>query len=185
MLKKLIGTALKPFRAGENGLVWNNTAFAACPATLILSSTAFTAGTKIPLRHAGRGVGENMSPPLHVGNVPPATLSLVALLEDPDAPLPKPVLHFIAFNIPPAQTAIADGAFNGDGQNLGIASFGRIGYAGPRALPGHGTHHYSFAVFALDTMLSFARRPTAKAVIAAMQGHVLARGRLVGLFGED
>jgi len=185
MLKRLAGTILKPFRAGESKLIWNNPAFANIPATIHLSSPAFKAEEKIPLRHAGRGVGDNISPPLTINNLPMLTKSLVVFLEDPDAPLPRPVLHFIAFNLPPEQTDIAEGAFNGDGNNLGIASFGRIGYAGPRALPGHGPHHYSFAVFALDTTLHFNSRPKAAAVVAALKGHVIARGRLIGLFGED
>ena len=58
---------------------------------------------------------------------------------------------------------------------------GNRGYAGPRPIPGHGPHHYRFHVFALDQPLADTVT-RAKALLAAMKGHVLARGVLTGTY---
>ena len=61
------------------------------------------------------------------------------------------------------------------------------GYRDPQLLPDGGRPHpYSFEVFALDTKLDFdPAQAKRKAVIDAMQGHVLASGMLVARFGAD
>jgi phosphatidylethanolamine-binding protein (PEBP) family uncharacterized protein len=53
--------------------------------------------------------------------------------------------------------------------------------AGPRPIPGHGPHHYRFHVFALDRAIPDGVT-TAKALLAGMAGHVLARGALTGTY---
>ena len=58
---------------------------------------------------------------------------------------------------------------------------GHRGYAGPRPIPGHGPHHYRFHVFAIDDTIPDAVT-TAKALLARMRGHVLARGVLTGTY---
>jgi Phosphatidylethanolamine-binding protein len=63
------------------------------PATVVVSSTAFTDGDPIPRRHAGRGVGDNVSPELRWRGVPSGTVALVLLLDDIDVPLRKPLFH--------------------------------------------------------------------------------------------
>jgi hypothetical protein len=61
------------------------------------------------------------------------------------------------------------------------ADLGNRGYAGPRPIPGHGTHHYRFHVLAIDEPIPDTVT-TAKALLAAMSGHVLARGALTGTY---
>ena len=61
------------------------------------------------------------------------------------------------------------------------ADLGHRGYAGPRPIPGHGPHHYRFHVFAIDQPITDGVS-TAKALLAAMVGHVLARGTLTGTY---
>jgi phosphatidylethanolamine-binding protein (PEBP) family uncharacterized protein len=51
---------------------------------------------------------------------------------------------------------------------------------GPRT-PAGPKHRYHFQVFALDTTLPEAARATYDAMIAAMKGHVLASGEVIGL----
>ncbi len=58
---------------------------------------------------------------------------------------------------------------------------GHRGYAGPRPSPGHGPHHSRFQVFAIDEPIADSVS-TAKALLARMSGHVLARGVLTGTY---
>jgi phosphatidylethanolamine-binding protein (PEBP) family uncharacterized protein len=52
--------------------------------------------------------------------------------------------------------------------------------------PGMGSqgpyHHYTFELFALDTKLDLGPDATRADVLAAMQGHILAKGVLEGRF---
>ena len=55
----------------------------------------------MPLCSAGERVGENISAPLTWSGVPPKTVELAIILENPDAPLPRPFVHMIAYRIAP------------------------------------------------------------------------------------
>jgi phosphatidylethanolamine-binding protein (PEBP) family uncharacterized protein len=46
----------------------------------------------------------------------------------------------------------------------------------------HWTHRYFFKVYALDTELSLVVNSKKKDVEKAMQGHILAKGELIGLY---
>ena len=65
----------------------------------------------------------------------------------------------------------------------GRTSRGKTGYFGPRP---HGSkpHHYHFQLFALDRMLDLPAGADRAQLLAAMNGHVLAKGDLVGLFAQ-
>lgn len=67
------------------------------------------------------------------------------------------------------------------GARQGTNSRGSIGYFGPRP-PAGGDHHYHFQVFALDTMLDLEPSAGRKEVLAAIKGHILAKGDLIGVF---
>jgi Raf kinase inhibitor-like YbhB/YbcL family protein len=139
----------------------------------------------MPARCAGWGVGENISPALEWSGVPVATQELVIIMEDPDAPLPRPVVHMIALGIASGRMAFSEGALSqgasGD-VSFGVGSFNRRGYHGPRPVPGHGPHRYLLQMLALGQPLSFQEPPKLDAVLAAADGNVLARGQIVGLF---
>ena len=45
-------------------------------------------------------------------------------------------------------------------------------------------HHYHFDLFALDTILALRSPVTRKEIGNAMEGHVLGRGSLIGLFSR-
>jgi Raf kinase inhibitor-like YbhB/YbcL family protein len=185
-LIRLLGRLLRGIHAGDRKLAWNDATLAAAPATLQLTSPAFPPGGLIPLRHAGEGVGDNVSPELAWEHVPPGTAELVLIIEDPDAPLPRPFVHGIVTAIPPASTRMEEGALGElvGGPALGRNSFGRTGYVGPRALPGHGPHRYVFQLLALDRALSFDRAPSRAELLCALAGAVIARGRLDGTFEQ-
>ena len=55
-------------------------------------------------------------------------------------------------------------------------------YAGPHPPAGGPVHHYHFQVFALDTALDLPQGVKVADLVAAMKGHVLASGELVGTY---
>ena len=180
----VLGQILRGVHAGEEHLVWN-AVDAASAAPIALSSPAFPAGALIPARHAGAGVGENVSPELAWSGIPADARELVVVIEDPDAPLPRPVVHAIAYGISPTATSLGDGALSSpraEGHARGKGFLGRCHYGGPRPIPGHGPHRYVFQLFALRRPLSFPEAPSRRQLVAQMHGAVLARGRLDGLY---
>jgi Raf kinase inhibitor-like YbhB/YbcL family protein len=58
--------------------------------------------------------------------------------------------------------------------------FRKLGYGGP--CPPGGTHRYFFKIYALDTMLILDSSSTNSHVVAAMKGHILAAGQLMGKY---
>lgn len=186
-IERALGWLLRSVRAGDRHLAWNDPRLADAPASIALASPAFAEGGAIPLRHAGAGVGDNLSPPLDWSGVPDGTAELVLIMQDPDVPLPRPVTHLVAF-IEPGGSGVAEGELapgGGRSIRLGKGSFGRIGYAGPRPVRGHGAHRYIFQIFALSRRLSLPAEADLPAVLAAMAGTIMARGRLVGIYEQS
>ena len=147
-----------------------------------VASSQIREDAPIPARHTDYGDG--ISPTLGWSPVGGAR-SYVLLVEDPDAPKPRPFVHWLAWNIPPTvhelpervpQTARPDVA---DGLCQGLNSRGQAGYFGPRPPQGDAPHRYHFQVFALDRTLALPEQADRDEVLTAMQGHVLAKGQLV------
>jgi hypothetical protein len=188
VIARVIGKALRGVRAGDKHLAWNETALTTVPVRIGLTSAAFEDGRAIPTRYAGEGVGENISPPLRWSGVPEEAAELVLIMQDPDAPLPRPVVHVIATGISPTSDGLAEGALCASGSpaiRLGRASFGRRVYAGPRALRAHGSHRYVFQLVALRRPLALAKEPTLSELLVAIRGNAIARGRLTGTFEQS
>ena len=186
MIERLLGRVLRGRHAGDAHLAWSHPSLSAAPDSIALKSPSFESGGDIPLRFAGKGVGENVSPALSWSDLPSRTKSLVLIVEDPDAPLRRPFVHLIAIGIDPALVTLGEGALSGKvlppGVSRGRNSFRRAAYAGPRALPGHGPHRYVFQLLALDRSLSFDRPPSLAELLNALAGAVIGRGRLDGIF---
>ncbi|WFE54947.1 YbhB/YbcL family Raf kinase inhibitor-like protein [Micromonospora sp. WMMD1155] len=183
---RLIGRLLRGVRAGERRSVARHPALQSSE-TVVLDSPAFAPGSPIPTRHAGEGVGDNLSPALAWSHVPAGTRQLLLIFEDLDVPLRKPLLHTVAL-LDAALPGLSEGQLNkpGEGVRFLPAAFGRTGYAGPRPIPGHGTHTYRFLLYALDRPIAD-DLPTAsvEALLAQASGHVLAAGQLAGTYRRD
>jgi Raf kinase inhibitor-like YbhB/YbcL family protein len=149
---------------------------AAAAAPIHITSSAFGPGDHIPARY-GRASG-NVSPPLSWTPTPGAR-AYALIVDDSDAPSPRPFVHWLVWNIPPAVTRLAEGEAP-TGASQGRNGFGDLGYGGPQ--PPSGTHHYRFQVFALDAPLRLAAGSERDPLTTAMRGHVIASGELVGLF---
>lgn len=137
---------------------------------ITVTSPAFAEGGEIPARYCGRGIGENLSPPLEFSPLPAGTKNLLFVVEDPDVPLPRPLLHCVtqAGTTGDVETEWGEGSL--------------AGYRGPRPLPSHGPHHYGFYVFALDaTEFPPPRRFHLHPILWEVPGHVLAWGVLHGI----
>ena len=148
---------------------------------LDVTSTAFTDGGKIPVIYSA--YDKSTSPPISWSIGPEGTKSYVLILEDPAAPTPKPFVHWVVFNIPPGTSVLAEGVKPEKGHfMLGNNGTGTLGYFGPKPPEGDRAHPYHFQVFALDQTLDLPSGAGRDAVVAAMSGHVLALGELVGVF---
>lgn len=180
----VLGHLLRPLRGRDSRTAWHHQATKYAPNTITVTSSAFDDGQPMPLRHAGNGLGDNISPPLSWTGLPEDAVELVLIVEDPDAPLPRPVVHALA--ILPSARSLPEFALNPDNDStpirIGQGSFKRRGYAGPRPISGHGPHRYIFQLFALDQPCGLDTTATIKTALAAIDGHVIARGRLTGTY---
>jgi phosphatidylethanolamine-binding protein (PEBP) family uncharacterized protein len=151
-------------------------------AVLDLTSPAFADGGAIPTKHAGDGVGQNISPALWWAGQPTTIKQLVLVIEDVDVPLPRPLLHTVAL-MEPHLDRLDEGSLRPGTPALRFipTAFGRVGYAGPRPIPGHGAHHYRFHLLALDQPTP-STVATPRSLLNAITGHVQARGLLTGTY---
>jgi Raf kinase inhibitor-like YbhB/YbcL family protein len=154
---------------------------------LAVRSAAFANGAMMAAKYSEYADG--VSPPLSWSTVQGAK-SYAVILEDPDAPQ-KPFVHWLAWNIPASVTGLPEGVqeqprlTEPDGVLQGRTTRGSIGYYGPRPPVGEPAHHYHFQVFALDTVLSVPFGADRDALLKAVQGHVLAKGELTGLYTQS
>jgi len=152
---------------------------AATQAVLQLRSPAFPPGEMIPARHSCDG--RNVSPPLAWEGAPAGTSSLALIMDDPDAPRGT-FTHWLVANIGPRRTGLSENASAAPGEAVqGKSSFGRAGYGGP-CPPAGETHRYFFKLYALDEKLALSSGFSKDALLAAMEGHVLAAGELMGRY---
>ena len=140
---------------------------------LSVKSPAFEDNGLIPEKYTCDGNDTN--PPLKIENIPPQTQSLALLIDDPDA-FNGIWNHWVVWNISP-QGIINENGVPGE---EGLNSFNRHTYGGP--CPPSGTHRYLFTVYALDTKLKISISSRKKDLEAAMNGHILAKGELVGFY---
>ena len=149
--------------------------------SLSLSSPAFAPGAMIPVRYTCDGNDE--SPPLVWDGAPAGVQSFVLIMDDPDAPAGIWV-HWVIFNIPASATglpaAIPPQPRLKDGAVQGVNSWRRVGYGGP--CPPRGQHRYFFKLYALDALLPLDASATKADVLKAMEGHILARAELMGVY---
>jgi Raf kinase inhibitor-like YbhB/YbcL family protein len=139
-----------------------------------VTSTVFTDNGIIPAKYTCEG--QNVNPPLHIGNIPAGAKSLALILHDPDAPMPGGFTHWVMWNID-TKGEIAE-QFKGAEQGLNGAK--KHGYMG--MCPPSGTHHYHFRVYALDTKLTLPATTDKAGLENAIKGHIVSEADLVGLY---
>jgi Raf kinase inhibitor-like YbhB/YbcL family protein len=183
----MMAVACTMFGQGRGG------AAPAPPMTLTIPS--FPDGGQFPVKFSqaapGVATGEGTSPAMTWANVPAGTQSFVINMHDMDLARNKTTddqAHWVVWNIPATATGMPEGVPKGSQLADGSYQISATGpmYRGPGAPATGPYHHYVFELFALDTSLDV--KPSGDAfetrakVIAAIQGHVLAKAVYGGLF---
>jgi len=138
-----------------------------------LTSPEFQNNAMIPRKFTCQG--EDVNPTLIIEDVPEGTKSLALIVDDPDAPMGTWV-HWVVYDIP-VSSRIEENSIPG---KQGRNDFGRKDYGGP--CPPSGTHRYFFKIYALDTILGLEEGISKSALEKAMQGHILDKAELIGLY---
>jgi len=143
-----------------------------------ISSPAFQEGGTIPEKFSKNG--QNVNPGLRFEGAPAEAKSLALIVDDPDAPVGL-FTHWLVWNIDPKTPEVAENSVPKGGVQ-GTNDFPGQRYDGPQ--PPSGTHRYYFKIFALDRMLDLKAGAKRHEVDAALQGHVIAQGELMGRYSK-
>ena len=150
-------------------------------AKLTVTSPAFKNMSDIPFENTQ--YQGNTFPGLEWTAGPAGTKSYVVIMQDTDALRNgAPILHWTMAEIPATMTKLAAGMTEAPagtmyGPNIRGAA---QPYMGPRT-PAGPKHRYHLQVFALDTSVGAESKQGYDAMLAAMKGHVLASGEVIGL----
>lgn len=142
---------------------------------LKVTSSSFDNQDSIPKKYSCDG--ENVNPPLKIENIPQEGKSIVLIVDDPDAPMGTWV-HWVVWNIPIKKMIEENSVPGTEGLNDSM----RHNYGGP--CPPSGSHRYFFKVYVLDTKLDIASNSRKEDVEKAMEGHILAKGVLIGIYSR-
>jgi len=142
---------------------------------LKVTCSAFKSNGLIPVKYTCDG--DNVNPPLKMEGMPKEAKSLALIVDDPDAPMGTWV-HWVVWNIAVTEK-IEENSIPGV---EGLNSSGKHSYHGP--CPPSGTHRYFFKVYALDNKLDISTNSNKENVERAMEGHILAKGEIIGLYSR-
>lgn len=120
--------------------------------------------------------GEDVNPALIIENIPDGTKSLALIMDDPDAPMGTWV-HWVVYDIPPVKRIEENSIPGKQGSN----NSGVENYGGP-CPPRGPAHRYFFKIYALDKQLGLSAGADKKTLERGMQGHILDKAELVGLY---
>ena len=147
-----------------------------------IKSSVFDSSGYIPDRYTCDV--QNISPAITWSGVPDQAKSLVFICDDLDASF-KVWVHWLVYNIPVSLQGFKEGATVAELAKQGVMAgrndFGNLGYGGPCPPPGK-PHRYNFKLYALDVVLKLEEGATKKELVIAMQGHIIAEARLIGLY---
>jgi Raf kinase inhibitor-like YbhB/YbcL family protein len=191
----------KIIAAASAALVWTG-AGASAASWMTLTSTSIKDGQRIPAKFGANDPkracspktpqkicpcpGQNVSPALSWQGVPKNAKSLALLMYDIDGRFGAGVSHWVAYNIAPSATGLAEGdATAGKGFTGGAGTRGNANYMGPCPPQGDGPHHYTITLVALDLAPDLPQGLTREAFMEKAQGHMLASATLGGLFARQ
>ena len=179
--------AQAPYAGAEPGaaMLAINTLTAKADGKLTITSPAFQNGGDIPFENTS--YEKNIFPGLRWTRGPYGTRTFAIIMQDDDAIYKgAPILHWTMYDIPGNVRSLPVGMPTmPDGSSYGPNIAGpHHAYMGPHTPPGP-RHHYHLQVFALDETIAPTPIASYADLIAAMTGHVLADGQLVGLGRVD
>ncbi|WP_456401094.1 YbhB/YbcL family Raf kinase inhibitor-like protein [Persephonella sp.] len=150
---------------------------------IIVKSLTFSDGGEIPVDYTCDGM--DISPEIFWDNIPDETKSFVLMMEDIDSS--SSVTHWIVYDIPSTLRLLPENfpkIPQIDGIKQGINDLGRIGYGGP-CPPKGSVHRYAFNVYAVSVpSLELSTGATRKIVEEKMEGKILSKGILIGIYGR-
>lgn len=159
--------------------------------TIKVTSSAIAMHGTIPEAHSN--YGDNQSIDLVWSNLPPGTVQLALICDDPvvvDAGMmEQPFVHWVMYNIPATAEGLPAGlpgeeVISGvpglNGAINGVNGTRRAGYFGPRPPDNGRLHAYHFRIYALDSDLGLEPGLNKEQLLEAIDGHVLATGMLMG-----
>ncbi len=149
--------------------------------SLVISSSAFSHNQPIPAQYTCKG--QNINPPLAITGLPSKAKTLALIMHDPDA-VSGDFVHWLIWDIPTATSSINANSVP-VGAIQGQNSAGRSSYMGPCPPAGTGTHRYMFELYALDGALNLPSGSDRSNVESAIQGHIIAKTSLIGLFSAE
>ncbi len=165
--------------------------YAACAEhTIKLESPAVKAGERIPKDYTADG--KDVSLPLKWSGAPEGVKEFALIFDDPDAPTPKPWVHWVLYNIPSAAGELPEGLSADEvlkqpapleGATHGLNGWRKPGNRGPAPPPGK-DHHYTYTLYALDADLDLKPGLTKDQLLEAMKDHVLATGQFVAIYSR-
>ena len=131
--------------------------------------------------------GKDISPELKWSDAPAGTESFALIVDDPDAPDPAAPkmtwVHWVLYNLPAYCSALREGIPSAElpeGALDGLNDWNKSGYGGP--CPPIGKHRYFHKLYALDVVLPDLKEPTKADLEKAMEGHILEKAELVGVY---
>ncbi len=144
-----------------------------------ITSGAFENNGNIPSKYTCDG--QNISPPFTFFTVPPETLSLVLIAEDPDSPSGN-FTHWVVFNINPFTNGFDENTVPSEASG-GLNDFGEPHYGGP--CPNSGVHHYIFTLYAVNKKLELEKGAAKQEVLDAMKNHIIEESEIIGLYEKQ
>ncbi|HEY8039041.1 MAG TPA: YbhB/YbcL family Raf kinase inhibitor-like protein [Polyangiaceae bacterium] len=148
---------------------------------LTVTSKTFPSNGAIPVDSTCDGA--DRSPQLTWSAPPQGTAGFAIVADDPDAP-GGDFTHWIVSNVRGDVRALPEGGDPAEvGATVGTNGFNRPGYSGP-CPPRMEQHRYYFRVYALDAAIDPKAGSTREGLDAAMSGHVLAEGAVMGTFAH-
>jgi Raf kinase inhibitor-like YbhB/YbcL family protein len=151
--------------------------------------SVYADGDWIPVQYTC-GVTDGASPAVQWSDSPQGTMSFALIFHDTDAAPAKgaaDVTHWILWNIPANATQLLASVTpdtSPDGIQQGKNVRGVNGYRPPCPPAGARPHHYVFEVYALDTKLDLQAGASRDDLLKAMNGHVVGKATIVGIFGQ-
>ena len=173
---------------GAEGLAAQQQA-APSPSKFKLTTSAYADDDWIPVQYTC-GVSDAGSPGVQWSNAPSGTASFALVFHDTDAAPAKgamDVTHWILWNIPGSATQLPANMkpdTSPDGIQQGKNIRGVNGYRPPCPPPGARPHHYVFELYALDAKLDLPAGSSRADLLNAMDGHVIGKATVVGIFGQ-
>lgn len=199
-IEGVIGGLLKSARGRDAKLFTNSAPFKPHPSPTLDVISPECGASKSSLLIAHTPLGENRFPELSWSHQPtsgeagPDVVEYLVVVEDPDAPLPSPVVHGIYYAIPASKTNILPGDLRASSDAKDAVLTGGFKYGmnrqqtvwgGARPVLGHGMHRYMFQVVGLSQSIDtkgMGKVPSKEVLEKAVEGKIAAWGVWVGTF---